>query len=402
MKTPLLIAALFAATAGAVYSLPSARQPAKPPVVLPTQHPIPIATTNQQRPRVEAVFVLDTTGSMSGLIQGAKDNIWSIARSMASAQPTPDLRIGLIGFRDRGDDYVTRVTDLSTDLDSTYATLMDFQAGGGGDAPESVNQALHEAVTRIGWSQDEKAYKVIFLVGDAPPHTDYQDDVPYETSLKLAAEKGIVVNTIQAGHDAETARVWQRIAMLSQGNSLHVAQGGDAVEISTPFDEALAALSKELDDTRLFYGDAEEKARLRAKEDATAKVHASGSTVSRAKRAAFNASAAGESNLYAGKDLVAAIDKGEVKLEALPASALPEPMQAMAPEEQKQLIAETSARRNEIKAKIDALVAQREGFIAKEMDGREDADTSFDRQIYDTVRDQAAKKGLKYEDGPKY
>lgn len=402
MKNSLLIASLFVATAGAVYSLP--HHSAKPPIkVTPIVHPMPpIAPPSQnQRPRVEAVFVLDTTGSMSGLIQGAKENIWSIARSMASAQPTPDLRVGLIGFRDRGDDYVTRLTDLSTDLDSTYAKLMDFQAAGGGDTPESVNQALHEAVTKISWSQDKNAYKVIFLVGDAPPHTDYQDDVPYETTVKLAAEKGIVVNTIQAGGDPNTAREWQRIAMLSQGASLQVAQNGDAVEVATPFDEALASLSKELDDTRLFYGDREEKAQLAAKTAATDKLHEGGSTASRAKRAAFNASAAGEANLYAGKDLVDAIGKGDVELEALPAAALPEPMQAMAPEAQKQLIAETAERRNEIQTKIKDLVAQRESFIAKEMDGRADAD-SFDRQIYNTVRDQAEKKGLKYEEGPKY
>ncbi|MBD8527808.1 vWA domain-containing protein [Pseudomarimonas arenosa] len=402
MKNTLLIASLFVATAGAVYSLPHTRS--KPPInPTPVVQPLPpIAPPSQnERPRVEAVFVLDTTGSMSGLIQGAKENIWSIARSMASARPTPDLHVGLIGFRDRGDEYVTRLTDLSTDLDSTYAKLMDFEAGGGGDTPESVNQALHEAVTKISWSQDKNAYKVIFLVGDAPPHTDYQDDVPYEASIKLASEKGIVVNTIQAGSDPNTAREWKRIAMLSQGNSLHVAQSGGAVEVATPFDEALASLSKELDDTRLFYGDREDKAKMAAKQAATSKLHDGGSLASRAKRAAFNASAAGEANLYAGKDLVDAVSKGDVELEALPAAALPEPMQAMAPEAQKQLIAETAERRNEIQTKIQDLVAKRESYIAKEVVGRADAD-SFDRQIYDTVRDQAEKKGLKYEEGPKF
>ncbi len=279
--------------------------------------------------------------------------------------------------------------------------VFDFY-GGGGDGPESVNQALHEAVTRIAWSADSTAYKVIFLVGDAPPHTDYPDDVPYETTLKLAAEKGIVVNTIQAGNDPDTAREWRRIALLSQGNSLQVAHGGSAVDVATPFDESLASLSKQLDDTRLFYGDAEEKAQLKLKVAATDKLHAEGSTASLAKRAAFNVSAVGETNLFAGKDLVEALAKGEVELDALPASALPEPMQALAPDAQKRLIAETTERRNAITSEIEALVAQREGYIAKEMAGRSDADQSFDRQIYDTVRDQAAKKGLKYAEGPKY
>ena len=50
-------------------------------------------------PRIEVCFVLDTTGSMSGLIKGAKQKIWSIANDMAGAKPTPRIRFGLIGYR---------------------------------------------------------------------------------------------------------------------------------------------------------------------------------------------------------------------------------------------------------------------------------------------------------------
>ncbi len=96
-------------------------------------------------PRIEVCFVLDTTGSMGGLIEGAKLKIWSIANQMVAAKPTPNLKIALIGYRDRGDEYVTRLYGLSEDIDAVYANLQKFQAGGGGDTPESVNQALHEA-----------------------------------------------------------------------------------------------------------------------------------------------------------------------------------------------------------------------------------------------------------------
>ena len=57
----------------------------------------------EKKPKIEVCFVLDTTGSMGGLIQGAKDKIWSIANEIVDAEPTPDLKIGLIGYRDRGD-----------------------------------------------------------------------------------------------------------------------------------------------------------------------------------------------------------------------------------------------------------------------------------------------------------
>jgi hypothetical protein len=102
-----------------------------------------------KKPRLEVCFVLDTTGSMSGLIEGAKEKIWSIANEMIAAKPTPELKLALIGYRDRGDEYVTKLTDLTADIDAIHGKLMEFSANGGGDGPESVNQALHEAVTKV-------------------------------------------------------------------------------------------------------------------------------------------------------------------------------------------------------------------------------------------------------------
>src|SRR5438034_3793908 len=83
------------------------------------------------RPEVEVVFCLDTTGSMGGLIDAAKKKIWSISNQISSGNPTPHVKIGLVAFRDRGDDYITKVFDLTDDLDAVYGNLMKFQAAGG-------------------------------------------------------------------------------------------------------------------------------------------------------------------------------------------------------------------------------------------------------------------------------
>ncbi|OPZ85402.1 MAG: hypothetical protein BWY76_01426 [bacterium ADurb.Bin429] len=106
-----------------------------------------------EAPLIEVVFVLDTSGSMSGLIQNAKEKIWSIANMLVTGKPSPNIKMGLIAYRDRGDAYMTKFTPLSDDIDAVYAELMQFKAEGGGDTPESVNQALHEAVTKIAWSE---------------------------------------------------------------------------------------------------------------------------------------------------------------------------------------------------------------------------------------------------------
>ena len=101
-----------------------------------------------EKPRIEVCFVLDTTGSMGGLIAGAKDKIWSMANEIISAKPTPEVRIGLIAYRDKTDAYTTKVYPLSNDIDDIYAKLMAFKAQGGGDTPESVNQEIGRASCR--------------------------------------------------------------------------------------------------------------------------------------------------------------------------------------------------------------------------------------------------------------
>jgi Mg-chelatase subunit ChlD len=130
-----------------------------------------------EKPRIEVAFVLDSTGSMGGLIEGAKQKIWSIANDFVNRKPSPDLRIGLVTYRDRGDEYITKSFDLTDDIDSVYTNLRSFSAGGGGDGPESVNQALTDAVHKLHWSQGDGVLRVIFLVGDYPPHMDYANDV---------------------------------------------------------------------------------------------------------------------------------------------------------------------------------------------------------------------------------
>ena len=99
-----------------------------------------------KKPKVEVVFCLDTTGSMGNLIEGAKAKIWAICNQIANGKPTPDLKVGLVAYRDKGDAYVTKVFELTDDLDAIHGHLKGFKADGGGDIPEHVNQALFDAV----------------------------------------------------------------------------------------------------------------------------------------------------------------------------------------------------------------------------------------------------------------
>lgn len=395
MKSKLLGITLFALTASAIVLVPMRHSTgAVPPPA--TGHTLQTAPT-QEAAVIEVVFVLDTTGSMSGLIEAAKEKIWSIASSMAQADSAPQIRMGLVAYRDRGDNYVTRVTDLSSDLDSVYATLMDYRAEGGGDSPESVNKALYDALHEISWSRDQKAYQVVFLVGDAPPHMDYQDEPRYPQIVASAKERGIVVNAIQAGSSHATGQEWRRIASLGAGAFFQVDASGSAVAIATPYDDKLAVLSKELDATRLYYGDSQTRAEKESKLAATRKLHESASVASRARRAVFNVSESGEANLLGKNELVDDVASGRVDLDAIDRKDLPEPVQALAPAAARDMLEEVAEKRQQLRDEIRELAQQRSDFLTRKVDQDGGAGASLDARIYGAVREQAAAKGLNYE-----
>ena len=390
MKTKIIALALFATTAIGVSVFPSIQQ-AQALTTVKTH------TTAIQNHRIEVVFILDTTSSMSGLIEAAKEKIWSIATTMASAEQAPDISMGLVAFRDRGDSYVTRVLDLSQDLDSMYASLMDFRAQGGGDGPESVNQALYDAVNQISWSDDESVYKVAFLIGDAPPHMDYNNDVKFPVTLEQAKRKGIIINTIQSGQNHSTAPVWKTIAQLGEGEYFQVENSGNAVAVSTPFDKKLSALTASLEATRLYYGDVETKESQKRKNASTRKLHDELSDAALARRATFNATASGESNLLGKGELVDAISSGRVELDDIDRAEMPASLQALAPEEQMEIITDQARRRDKIKSDIRILSESRSRYIEQQIAADGDASESLDEKIYSAVKKQAKHKGLIYE-----
>jgi hypothetical protein len=344
--------------------------------------------------RIEVAFVLDTTGSMSGLLEGAKAKVWSIANQLATGQPKPDVRIGLVGYRDRGDAYVTRRMDLTGDIDAVYAELFALRAGGGGDTPESVNQALHEAVTGLGWSTDPGVYRVLFLVGDAPPHTDYQDDVAYSESVDLARAKGIVVNTVQCGSLGTTTPIWREIARTGAGQFAAIAQDGAMVTLAAPMDDELASLNRALAETVLAWGAEEEKEEIRQKVRSSL---AAAPEVA-ASRLSYLDKTGGRVN--SGRhDLLDALDGGLVALEDVSPEELPSEMSEMDAPAREAYVAGQQERRRELKRKISILSNDRDAWVRGESErlaGEGKAD-GFDQKVLEAIRTQAAAKGITYD-----
>lgn len=156
---------------------------------LPTPEPPP-PVVQQQGPRIDVVFAIDATGSMADEIDVVKEHVRSMMARIRSGQPAPRVRFGLVAYRDHGDEYVTRVSPLTEDVDRVQAAVRQLVADGGGDTPEAVAEALHAAVHEFSW--DPQAARLVFLIGDASPH----QGTPFLAEVQAARQQGIKVHAL--------------------------------------------------------------------------------------------------------------------------------------------------------------------------------------------------------------
>jgi hypothetical protein len=346
-------------------------------------------TPQGSAPKLDIVFALDTTGSMGGLIDGAKAKIWEVARRAQQGQPAPQLRVGLVAYRDVGDEYVTRVVELSPDMDAIYAALTELSANGGGDTPEHVLKGLHDAVDVEHWSDDPEAIKLVYLVGDAPPHLDYHDGLTLDGVLGDAVRKGIRISAIRCGNDPATLAAWTNIAERTDGEVSTIAQSGGVASVTTPYDADLARLNAELSKTEIHYGSAVER---RVAADVVAK-NLAAPMAAQADRASFYSSASSAKMAPKKKDLAAAKPGGTAIASVAPAD-LPDEMQAMSLDERTRFVEEKQKERATILARVQEESAKREEWLKTKMPAP--SPTSFDSKVYDSLRKAGAKKGVSF------
>ena len=351
-------------------------------------------------PTLEMVFVLDTTGSMGGLLEGAKQKIWSIVNDVLKSPNHPRVRVGLVAYRDHGDVYVTKVTPLTADLDSVYATLTEYRADGGGDTPEDVRQALLDGVEKAGWSDSGSGLaKILFLVGDAPPHEDYLQE---PDTLKTAAEAGrlgIVVNAIECGSAADTRVSWQAIARRGAGEYFDIEENGGVQTIPTPYDTPIARLGAKLGTTYMAYGggygvagrvyrDKNMSGHMMAEKSVA--VAAAPIAADRAVNNAINKDA------YHG-DLLQSLENGSVRLDKVKSEDLPDDLKKLSPPARKLEIQKRLAARKATRTLILALSKKRDVFLADAEKKRavRGKPAAFDVAVNAALKKQFAAKGMR-------
>lgn len=347
--------------------------------------------TTDNRDTLEMVFVLDTTGSMGGLIEGAKQRIWGIINEVMQKPTKPRVRVGLVAYRDNGDEYVTKLLVITEDLDKAYTTLMDYQANGGGDTPENVRKALAEGVRGAGWSKSRRGLaQIVFLVGDAPPQ-NYEQEPDVLTTTAEAVAKNMIVNTIQCGSIGGTKEIWQSIALRGEGKYFAIAQDGGVQAISTPYDAKLAELALKVGKTYVTYGSKKKReANVVAQMSVEVTVAAGAPIGAQADRAVNKAV---NTFQYDG-DLVQDIENESVKIEDVKKDDLPEELQKLSVAERKKEIDRRIAERKKIRAEILALSKQRDAFIAAERQKQGKAN-GFDTAVAQALREQLLRKGIK-------
>lgn len=359
------------------------------------QNSSPADRETRKKRTLEMVFVIDTTGSMGGLIEGAKQKIWSIVNGVMSEKDRPNVKIGLVAYRDNKDEYVTKILPLTDDLDKVYSVLMQYQADGGGDTPENVRRALADGVHKTGWSKKTKNIsQILFLVGDAPPHEDYVQEPDVLKTTQNAVRKKMILNTIQCGNISGTKEIWQKIALAGKGKYFAIAQNGGVQIISTPYDKKLSELGTKLGSTYLAYGGGKGEAgrkyrelKMVAQEAVEDTVTTDASIVAQADRAVNKAI---NSTAYVN-DLLQAIENESIKLEDVKEEDLPELLKKLSPKERRKEVEKRLTERKNIRAEIMELSKKRDEYLKAER-SKTGTKNGFDSAVEEALREQMLRK----------
>lgn len=356
---------------------------------------LPCASAAEEQP-VDLVICLDTSNSMDGLIDAAKQKLWDIVNELGRAKPKPLLRVGLYAYGTPGygadNGYVKKLTDLTDDLDSVYGFLTALRTNGG---DEFVARVTRAATLEQAWSKDKGALKIIVVAGNEGAGQDRQFDSL--AMAKQAITAGIVVNTIYCGSPADNiAPGWRAVAQAADGQFASIDQNQGIVVVSTPHDQKLAELSGTLNKTYVGYGRG--AAAGYARQEAADKASFSASPAAAAGRAMAKV---GGQYRNAAWDLVDARDQKDFDLAKVKEEDLPDEMKKMTLDERKAYLEAKAKERAALQQQINELSKQRADYISAEMKkSGKTTDQAFDAAMLKAIRAQAERKGMKFEKAP--
>lgn len=338
-------------------------------------------------PKIQIAILLDTSGSMDGLINQTREQLWRIVNTFATAKKDgkrPRLELALYQYGNDGipaqQHHVQRIVPLTTDLDKVSEALFKLSTNGGN---EYCGAAISHALGELEWSGNPKDLKLIYIAGNEP---FTQGPVAFRETVKTAIGRGIVVNTIHAGTEAQgISDSWAEAAKLADGNFLFIDSNRAVARVDAPQDAELARLSQAMNKTYIAYGRrGREAAERQVAQDKNAEAMSAGSLSTRATAKA--------SAMYKNDDWDLVDAKKEGKLGAVAGEDLPAEMKGMNEKERDAFIDQKAKERAALQAQIQKLSTEREQYVQAELKKRaKDSTKSMDEALIESAKTQAEK-----------
>lgn len=338
---------------------------------------------------VDLVICLDASGSMSGLIDAARQKIWDVVSLVGSSKQKVSLRVALISFgsdRAPAKGYVVEEIGLTDDLDAVFEALMKLKAEG---STEYVGGAIKSALDGLSWGEDRKTLKLLFVAGNESADQDMRPGYRVQEVVRAAASRDVTVNAIFCGNaQSQDAQSWRQVSTLGKGSFTAIDQNREQ-RVASPFDGELNALSSKLNQTYLAYG-----ARGRASAARQSRMDEDAAKVGvAAERAGAKAS-----GLYTNSawDLVDAVEREDFDWAKVADKDLPAALRGKSTAEKEAHVAKLKAERAAIQERIRELSAKRAAFVKAERAKVSTGEKSLQDALTQAIKTKAEAAGLSF------
>lgn len=167
--------------------------------------------------QIDLMFIIDATGSMEDEINYLKNELKDVVEQVNIQLPALSIQIGTVFYRDKGEAYLLRTADFTSDIQQVFNFIQQQSAKDGGDYPEALDLALEEALENQQWSTSAKT-RLAFMVMDAPPHDDPSSKFRMQKMVQKAAYLGVrLIPIASSGIDKETEFLMRFCALLTNG-----------------------------------------------------------------------------------------------------------------------------------------------------------------------------------------
>ncbi len=312
-----------------------------------------IVRHHEEGPLIQVALLLDDSGSMEGLINQARAQLWELVGLLG--RTTRDGRkarveVALYHYGDLPA-LAAPVVPLTGDLDLVSERLFTLNSGGG---TEACGQVIHQALNQLSWRRSANTLRLIVIAGNEP---FTQGPIAWRSAVSAAREAGVIVHAIHCGARRDgVSGEWEAAAIAGGGTFTCIDQDARAT-LTTPQDDALGKLNLQLNATYLAYGAHGEVAYARqAMQDSNAA--GNGSLASRA------AAKSSEAYRNSAWDVVDAVKDGKLSLATAPAADLPAELRDKSVAEREALVAAKAKERSAIQRQIATLNQERTAWLA--------------------------------------